>query len=173
LNETIKNVDCRVLVVADADCIVDPNRLKWAAHDAQVVPWVVPHGPVWRMDKPSTSRLLKSPADTDLPSDPGMIRNPYRGFPGGGLFVIGRAQWDRVGGFDPKFEGWGAEDEAFAVAADTLVGPHHRYDGPLWHLYHDPGLRGKHPKWKANRRRLSTYQTVAGDRDAMGRLVGV
>jgi hypothetical protein len=173
LNDTIANLDCRVLVVADADCIIDAHRLRWAAHDANVVPWVVPHGPVWRMDQASTARLYDEDPTADLPDDPGLIRNPYKGFPGGGLFVIGRAQWDRTGGFDPKFTGWGAEDEAFAVAADTLLGPHVRYDGPLWHLYHHPGLRGKHPQWKANRKRFGTYQAVADDRQAMGRLVGV
>ena len=173
LNDTIAEVDCRVLVVADADCIVDSHRLGWAAHDAQVVPWIVPHGPVLRMDQKSSVQLYGQPADVDLPDDPGLIRNPYKGFAGGGLFVIGRAQWDRVGGFDPKFTGWGAEDEAFAVAADTLVGPHIRYDGPLWHLYHHPGLRGKHPKWKQNRQRLETYRTVADDRTAMASLVGL
>ena len=173
LNGTIAMVDCRVLVVADADCIIDADRLKWAVHDAQVVPWLVPHGPVWRMDRKSTGVLLDGPPDADLPERPALIRSAYRGFPGGGLFVIGRAQWDRTGGFDETFSGWGCEDEAFAVAADTLVGPHVRYDGPLWHLWHDPGPRAKHPQFRANKRRLSTYRAVSGDRTAMGQLVGV
>ena len=167
LNDTIRRLDCRVLVVADADCAADPDMLRQAVFDAQTRPWVVPHGPVWRMDQTSSRELYDSPPDVDLPDDPGLIRPAYRGFPGGGLFVIGRAQWDLAGGFDPGFRSWGAEDDAFALAADTILGGHVRYDTPLWHLYHHPGLRSKDPHWAANRDRLQTYRRVRKDRRAM------
>lgn len=172
LNQTIDGLDCKFLVVADADVVVDPEDLKWATLDAAVCPWVVPHGDVWRMDPTSTGRLLGSPPDGDLPASPSTHRKPYRGYPGGGLFVISRAQWDLVGGFDEQFVGWGCEDEAFAVAADTILGPHARYEGPLLHLYHAPGLRGRHPAWKANRARLDRYRQAAGDRTRMAALSG-
>lgn len=50
-----------------------------------------------------------------------------------------------AGGVDRRFEGWGGEDLAFGWALETLVGPAHRLDGILVHLWHPhpaPDLRG-------------------------------
>jgi hypothetical protein len=173
LNDTISGLDCRVLIIADADVTADPGDLEWAVLDAQCYPWVVPHGKVHRLTRTATRQLFDLPADVDLNIQAPTIRTPYTGFPGGGLFVIGRAQWDRAGGMDETFVGWGAEDEAFALAADTLLGPHVRYDRPLIHLYHDPGLRSSDPAYEANRARWRRYRDISGDRAAMAAHVGV
>ena len=173
LNETIDQLDCRVLVVADADVTADAGDLEWAVLDAQCYPWVVPHGQIRRLTRPATRQLYAQPADVDLDLQAPTIMAPYTGFPGGGLFVIGRSQWDRAGGMDDTFVGWGAEDEAFALAADTLLGPHVRYDRPLIHLYHDPGLRSRDPSYDANRARWVRYRQLSGNRTAMAELVGL
>lgn len=82
--------------------------------------------------------------------------------------MISKAQWQAVGGFDVRFSGWGCEDEAFACAADTLLGPHVRYEDQLLvHLWHPPGLRSDDPKFAANRSRFDEYRRLSGDRAAM------
>lgn len=56
-------------------------------------------------------------------------------------FVVPRAAWDRLGGFDERFSGWGFEDMAWQSAACGLVG-HERLPGAVVHLWHprSPGL---------------------------------
>lgn len=52
-----------------------------------------------------------------------------------GIVVVGRAAWDQLGGFDERFTGWGGEDVAFRLAAETF-GLLHRTTGTLVHLWH-------------------------------------
>jgi hypothetical protein len=57
------------------------------------------------------------------------------------FFAVPRAAFDRLGGFDERFAGWGWEDLAFQSAAAGLIGTD-RIGGPLIHLWHPrhPGL---------------------------------
>lgn len=52
-------------------------------------------------------------------------------------FVVPRELWDRVGGFDELFEGWGWEDVAFRRMATALGGHELEVPGPAWHLWHE------------------------------------
>lgn len=76
-----------------------------------------------------------------------------------GMVVVARRLWDKVGGFDPKFVGWGEEDIAFSMACQALAGDHLRVSGDVWHLWHpvsesnDPTL----PGYQANLARRQRY----------------
>jgi len=51
--------------------------------------------------------------------------------------IVNRGLWDRVGGFDERFEGWGWEDVAFRVACETYgAGEMAKIEGTLFHLWH-------------------------------------
>lgn len=50
-------------------------------------------------------------------------------------FVVPRAVWDDLGGFDERFQGWGWEDMAFQAAVCGLHG-HERLSGDIYHLWH-------------------------------------
>jgi hypothetical protein len=71
-------------------------------------------------------------------------------------FVVPRAVWDNLGGFDERFKGWGWEDMAFQSVVCGLYG-HERLDGDVWHLWHPRAeeriRRGTplHPAYVANR----------------------
>lgn len=167
LNDTIEQLDCRTLIVADADVIIPPDRAAHAVQLAPHLPWIVPHTTTQRLDPDATDTLQKTGVAQD-----GRVMAPYKSVPGGGLFVLTRAQWQHTGGMDPAFTGWGAEDEAWAVVADTLLGPHHRLDGDLTHLYHPPGLRTGHPTWHTNKALYGQYRKAATrGRDRLTRFV--
>lgn len=59
--------------------------------------------------------------------------------PFGGINVITRELWDTVGGFDPRFLGWGHEDRAFVHAVEVLFGARHRVPGRMFNLWHPRG----------------------------------
>jgi predicted glycosyltransferase involved in capsule biosynthesis len=87
------------------------------------------------------------------------------------LIAIAADLWDRVGGFDERFEGWGWEDVAFRLACETLLGPMVVLRGVLWHLWHptDPNREAHNAE---NRQRLEPFIAAQGDRAAMAALVG-
>jgi hypothetical protein len=166
----------RVLVVADADCVVAPEALREAVDLVERgAPWVVPHRMVYRLNEVETARwLARSPdslsAPSSRPSD--CARPPYLGYAGGGLVVVNRALYEVCGGIPRDFLGWGAEDEALAVILDTMLGPHHRLDYPLIHLWHPSARRGSlRAAYRANRTLLGHYLRARGNLPMMWALV--
>lgn len=170
-----KAMGADVVVVSDTDVFPLTDRLATAARQALVAPWIVPHGRVLRLRPEPTAELLKRRPGPRMkvPTSP-LIRGSYRGMAGGGLFVIRTDSFLATGGFDPRFTGWGAEDSAFGVCADTILGPHLRYEHiPLIHMYHDPGLRESNPHYGPNVELKREYDRAALEREAMFRLRGV
>lgn len=67
-----------------------------------------------------------------------------------------RPLWDKVGGFDEEFVGWGYEDSAFGAHAIDATGPIHFEKSELFHLWHpeSPDAARNSPVRKANEKRL-------------------
>jgi len=146
VNAAVTATTGRVIVVHDADCLVEPAALERAVDAVdRGASWAVPHRMVYRLNSDTTSSLYRHGVHVAVGpvSRQDGQRAPYLGVPGGGILVVSRDAWETVGGFDERFEGWGGEDAAFGHALDTLAGPHWRGVAPLWHLYHpraDPGV---------------------------------
>jgi GT2 family glycosyltransferase len=78
------------------------------------------------------------------------------------MLVIPRELWDTVGGFDEKFVGWAAEDNAFWRACQLHGGEPERIKGPAYHLWHPPAQR-QGAAYRANQirwRRYAAAQTI-------------
>jgi hypothetical protein len=90
-----------------------------------------------------------------------------------GCIVFTRAMWETVGGYDPRFYGWGYEDDALVAAADTLLGHHSRAEGwavQLWHP-HIESERFEQPHIGENRALSDRYALARGNPDAMRALI--
>lgn len=96
--------------------------------------WAIPHWRVHRLDQTSTRTVLDGGwFHEDLACE----RRPYVGYAGGGITVIERGLLEQAP-LDPRFVGWGQEDQAVAAAWVTLGGKPWRGREPLWHLWHPP-----------------------------------
>lgn len=72
----------------------------------------------------------------------------------GGVFAIGRALYEKVGGWDEGFEGWGGEDSAFVMRAGRF-GRRSNVGGDCWHLWHEHSDRNLHSAaFRRNRSRV-------------------
>jgi len=90
----------------------------------------------------------------------------------GGIFIINIQSWFALGGNDVGFTSWGCEDNAFFLAAQTLVGVV-RHPGVVHHLWH-PGdhYRVMHgPQWEHNRRLLDAYEAASANPNKMAALI--
>lgn len=77
----------------------------------------------------------------------------------GGSTIVQKDWYIEVGGFDERFEGWGAEDDAFYMKARKLgrVVKASPRGGPLlYHLYHGHGV-DKHKLWERNKQLWVKY----------------
>lgn len=129
--------------------------------------WAIPHGLVHRLTRESTDRVLAGEAWEGLELE----RRAYHGVPGGGVLVAPRQRLLDVP-MDPRFHGWGQEDESHAMALWTLVGQPWRGESPLVHLWHTPQPRmnrrqGSVAGWQLCERYIAARQ----DPDRMRALV--
>lgn len=131
ITNAIDHVEADLLVIADGDV--------WCADLAQAAAncdtWTIPHHLVHRLDQRATEQLY----DTGI-TGPGRTEHPYPGHPGGGITIVDRDVY-RDCPIDPRFTGWGHEDDAWAHALRTLHGPPWRGTVDLIHLWHPPQQR--------------------------------
>lgn len=157
-----------VVVMADADVWCPGVGAAVDAVGSGRVEWAVPHDMLHRLDETSTAAVL---AGAEPDTGMGLECPPYRASRGGGMLVMSRraALTCRM---DPRFVGWGGEDDAQGHALGTMCGPCLQVREPLWHLWH-----AKQPKdLRASTRHPSTvllgrYRRAAGDRSAMAALL--
>lgn len=151
--DALTRTDADVLVIADADvwCAEVENAVDAVEFGA---PWAVPHHFVRRLDQATTEAVLSYQSVTQRLTQP-----RYVGVEGGGITVIRRDVYEDCP-LDPRFVGWGQEDEAWGLALRCLYGPPVRFRGDLTHFWHEPqprlnrrtGSRESHALWDRYRR---------------------
>jgi hypothetical protein len=160
-----------IIVAHDADCWC-PDLPEAVRQVQQGRSWVVPHTMVHRLSPESSARFMDGaaleglPLSTDNPQD----SRPYRGVVGGGVVVLTRSAFHQTPP-DPRFAGWGGEDEAWGYALAAAVGKAARMGGPLVHLWHPPQPRQSRVVGnEENQALLRRYRKAKGHRQSMRRL---
>lgn len=139
--------DWDVLVITDGDVIIDPAQVEQG------------------LDIAGRTGRAVLPFDRYLPLDEAMtdrVLDGYTGAWGDGIdwesmgaqrshvssvVIVPRPLWEKVGGFDERFIGWGAEDRALHRVMSIVGGTVDRVPGNVWHLWHpwsterDPSTR--------------------------------
>lgn len=128
-----------VLVVADADVWCDGVAEAVNAVHAGAG-WAKPHHLLIRLTQRATDALLAGGPFPPPRDGFTYAERPYIGVPGGGMVVLRRDDYWRVP-IDPRFYGWGQEDEAWAVALRLLLGREWKGTADMWHLHHDRPAR--------------------------------
>lgn len=148
----IENLDEDLVVVHDAD-VWSPAGLPVALEAVREgAGWAMPHRGVFRLTEASTDQLLDGDRDFEVMA---LEQPAYLGWEAGGVVVARRETLLDVP-MDPRFTGWGLEDESWALALGTLAGPVHRGRAPLAHLWHPPQER---PLGAEGRRRGSNPES--------------
>lgn len=134
----LATTDADILVIADADVWCAETREAIAAVEAGAT-WAVPHIGISRATEAATGAVLAGSHPDQLP--PEALEEPsYRAHLGGGIVVIRRDAYERVP-LDPRFIGWGREDDSWGLALKTILGRPAHFRGRLWHLWHPPQER--------------------------------
>lgn len=150
--------DWDVAVIIDADVIANANAVRCGVELAHATnQMVVTHDERVMLSKGGTRKVLGGYRGSWR--GPGMSERTWQDSVSCSV-VVSRTLWDLVGGFDELFVGWGREDTAFRVAAETLTGkPLIRLSSELFHLWHteSPEARKTSPVRKRNEERHQRY----------------
>lgn len=154
------------MIVADADVWTDGIAAAVTAVASGRARWAVPHRLVRRLTENATRAVLGG-----APLDGQPTQETHPGVAGGGIVVLARDVLEGVP-MDPYFEGWGQEDQAWALALTTLAGPMWRGTADLVHLWHPPAPRRSRAVGSAaSLARYRLYQAASGQVSQMRALV--
>ena len=156
--------DTEAFVILDADAIINPEQLRQAvrkayAHDA----FVIAYERYCYVNRRMSDAIIDGFGGNWWPGVEWSMTNTCST-----IVAVSRRLWDRVGGFDEGFVGWGFEDCAFSVSCAAL-GDRLRVKGEVWHLWHPPSVENNRasPEWQANLARLNRYSECQEDPDAV------
>lgn len=165
VNPAVWSSSADVVLVADADVVCDAREAV-AAVEAGAA-WAIPHRGVHRLTREGTEAVYAGePGDAQA-----LDERPYLGVEGGGVVIARRETLIEIP-LDPRFVGWGQEDESWAVAMRAMLGEPWRGREPLIHLWHPPEprisrRRGSRDGWALRRR----YFKAQHSQDAMRALL--
>lgn len=166
--DALRRTDADTLIISDADVWSDDLAV---CVESRTRRWATPHSTVYRFNERATETILEGVAPFDVAQRRGVFaRPPYEGKVGGGIVVIDRALYDECP-LDPRFSGWGGEDEAWGYALATIAGQRDKGRGAVWHLWHPPADRVGRNGSDANETLLVRYQHAGGDDEAMRALI--
>lgn len=123
------------------------------------------------LHQPFDNALYLTADETDRYLAGGELPARWGGDLTGGCFVISPEAWFEAGGMDERFEGWGGEDDAFRIAAETLLGPRRHHEGTMPHLWHPSSAAFGSAAHRGNLALLRRYTQAANDREAMRALI--
>ena len=163
-NAGVREAKADVLVVLDADAIVEPDPLHAAINAAADGKLHLPYGECRLLTREGSEAVIAGVA-------PHLAASWFVNTQSvGGCAVVTYETWAAVGGWDERFVGWGFEDTAFWAVVDTLFG-HVRHDGTLYDLWH-PDSRGiGTPQYAAGKALCDRYTGAQGNRRAMRALI--
>lgn len=161
-NDAFEQSSGSVLIVADADTV--PTAAGVRSGIADVVAeqcWVIPYAEkrYYNLTKEATENVLKLHVG-EQPSEPVEGHYDHKITSWAGCLILPREAWEKVGGYDERFKGWGGEDNAFQLKLDNLWGPHRREDSYCCHLWHPvpAGTTFDQPHWPSNASLLRRYK---------------
>jgi hypothetical protein len=142
----------QLVVVSDADVICESvgRAIDNVAQGA--ASWAIPHRRVYRLNPAATTAVYGGAAFPDPDRIASGRRAPHHRpasrvvdevhapVVGGGLVVLPRALYETVP-LDPRFKGWGQEDDSWGHALTVVAGHPWRGAAPLWHLWHPKPLQ--------------------------------
>lgn len=162
INAGAEKATAETFIICDADVLVPHRQIQQALALGYDEGMVLPFSEYRYLNKQHTVAVQRG-AEPTL----GMLPKFTVSNSVGGCMVIDSFAFWAVGGFDPRFRGWGSEDRAFHAAVDTLVGSVLRIDGPMFHLWH-PLDKVRPPE---NKKLEAMFEDARGDIPRMRRLI--
>lgn len=163
-NAGVADTRAEVVVINDADTLCPPASVREAVRLATEAPGLVrAYSRYRRLTQDATAELATYKEALAAP-DEAIYWQQEPAF-AHGCAVLQRDCYETVGGYDPRFEGWGYEDMAAELLFDAFW-PDRRIQGDLFHLWH-PNAETPEDRERNERLYYQEYEPKRGDREAL------
>ncbi|WP_158737187.1 galactosyltransferase-related protein [Alteribacillus sp. YIM 98480] len=172
VNKAAAKAAGNVYIILDADIICSPHLLLYSLQLLNKYSWIIPYSQVKNVSKSSTHTLLNTRPTWPLQINMDTKVNHFgKVLPVGGVNVISKQCFNKVGGFDERFYGWGGEDDAFACSVNTLCGHYKRLNTSIFHLWHPKSSAARNPYYSKNVELAHRYCNSSGNKREMKRII--
>lgn len=138
-NHLVKLSTADTLLIADADTVFNEDQIKdGVGLLEQGAPWVIPYdrGRYYNLTRQASADVVVKDPKRTIPEPTNSEEWDHKLDSWAGLLLMTRSAFEKVGGYDERFIGWGYEDNAFRAAMDSVVGSHQRTSHYALHLWH-------------------------------------
>jgi predicted glycosyltransferase involved in capsule biosynthesis len=160
-NQGVKQVNTDYVLLADADTIPRIEDIEQAYTLLNNgAPWVLCYADneYYNLTQEKTLELLQFDPSVEV-QRPSPDEYEHRLTSWAGMIMLRKSDFDKVGGYDERFVGWGWEDNAFQLKMDNEIGKHVRTDGFALHMWHPRGSdEFNTPSELVNRRIFEEYR---------------
>lgn len=160
-----------ILIFADNDLYVDHRTLSSAISLAQEFDtgYVVPFSSICYLDE----KISRQARNGVTLRQGGYYRGSrlWNNKSTGGINVLRAENYERSGGFEPKFSSWGFEDAAFDAQMQCLVGPCIWLNHRAFHLHHPKFWSFESKEYKEGKELCDLYRAAIKDPEEMRRLI--
>ena len=141
IDALVRATTADVVIVSDVDVWPDPLSVRMSVRTVANGDrlWSVPYLTVYRLSEQASDQVRAGiwPVGRLTAGRGQLVERPYEGHPGGGVVVVPRQTLEDFP-FDPRFIGWGHEDDAWSMVMHTIAGKPHRVRNGVLHLWHPP-----------------------------------
>lgn len=135
-NLGVDRTESDIAVIIDADNYIPYDQIYQAIERATKMDKLVkPFYFFGYLTEESTNSFYEFYNIPVIEFEPNYIDPPEKDFTGG-AYVMKKNIWQKIGGMDEGFIGWGAEDDAFHLLCKKKLGRIHTVLGYDFHLYH-------------------------------------
>lgn len=179
INEALDSSNKEFVIINDADTILDFSAvdfaMSWYRYTQNKNMWFILYGEgkYLRLPMEESEEILKCDPGTEYGKLLTIGRSGHM-LSWAGAILIPREGFEKINGVDERFQGYGYEDNAIQVAADTLIAPHMRADFCyIMHLWHPEPyeLQMGQPMIEQNRNMFYHYHNMYGNYQAMAEYV--
>lgn len=153
-----------VLALLDADAMLTRYAVLRAVQIVADGGWCRPFHTVWALTEHYSAQVLEYPPSLDVPIDESEVAHKMPLNPGMAVF-LSRRDFEDIGGMDPRFVGWGGEDESWGFQCGTLLGQSQRVEAVCGHLWHESVEQLHQPHFKQNVELRNRYSEIYARRN--------
>lgn len=173
INLGVKKATNETLLITDIDVVLPITSIIRSIKELDAYCCVIPYSEIYRLSFTESDRIMSMRTSSNMPVIKGkhkkVIIDNNRAQ---GICVIRKSTFEKVGGYDERFSGWGSEDSAFLKAAKTITGSTVLiHKGFAYHLKH-PIVKDRHKLRDQNSGKyLDEYIKAEGNKELMEAII--